>query len=250
MMKKERNLRLAVTGILLLTIVAAGVGLYKSANDDTSENPSELQQEELAQQDTVEEEITEIPESEDVTTPNAEAKMEETEQMAQEEPEEESLTAEETVTDTVDEVLPALDFTEYTVMNWPVQGDVLIDYSMDGAVYFPTLEVYKYNPAIILSAEENQEVQAAADSKVVSITENEETGITVTMDMGNGYQASYGQLQNVTVVPDQIVPEGTVIATVAMPTKYYTTEGTNLYFSMTKDGKAVDPVMYLETGEE
>ena len=43
-------------------------------------------------------------------------------------------------------------------MEWPVSGDVLIDYSMDGAVYFPTLEVYKYNPAVILSAQADQQV--------------------------------------------------------------------------------------------
>lgn len=240
MMKRERNLRLTVTGILLLAMVAAGIGLYRSADHDTNDNSLELQQEELAQQETLEEEI---PESEDVTTPNVEAEI-------VEEPEEEPEIVEETITEMVDEVLPALDFTENSVMNWPVQGDILIDYSMDGAVYFPTLEVYKYNPAIVLSAEENQEVQATANSKVLSVTEDEETGTTVTMDLGNGYQAVYGQLEEVFVNVDQLVPAGTVIGTVASPTKYYSTEGTNLYYAMTKDGSAIDPVMYLETVEE
>ena len=70
------------------------------------------------------------------------------------------------------------------------------------------------------------------------------------MDMGNGFQAVYGQLQDVCVEPQQTVAAGTVIGTVAAPTKYYSEEGANLYFAMTKDGQAVDPVMYLDTGEE
>lgn len=31
---------------------------------------------------------------------------------------------------------------------WPAAGTILIDYSMDGSVYFPTLNQYKYNPAL------------------------------------------------------------------------------------------------------
>ena len=62
---------------------------------------------------------------------------------------------------------------------------------------------------------------AAANSKVLSVEEDSETGMTVTMDMGNGYQAVYGQLKDVTVAPEQTITAGTVIGTVAQPTKYY-----------------------------
>ena len=37
------------------------------------------------------------------------------------------------------------------------------------------------------------------------------------------------------------VTEGQVIGTVAGPTKYYVTEGNNLYFAMKRNGKAVNP---------
>ena len=252
MMKRERNLRLLVSGVLLLAIVAAGIGLYQADSGKSAEKQN--RQEELAKDETesdVPSEYEDSLQSEDVNTPNAQAQMEEEAQDPKaDENDAQSQEMQETVTENVEEVLPALDFGENTVMQWPVQGDVLIDYSMDGAVYFPTLEEYKYNPAVILSAAESQAVQAAANSKVVSVSENEETGVTVTMDMGNGYQAVYGQLQDVSVEPEQTVAAGTVIGTVAAPTKYYSSGGTNLYFAMTKDGEAVDPVMYLDTGEE
>ena len=34
------------------------------------------------------------------------------------------------------------------------------------------------------------------------------------------------------------------------PTKYYVKEGANLYFSMTKDGNPIDPMIYIETVTE
>ena len=94
-------------------------------------------------------------------------------------------------------ILPELNFSEETVLQAPVNGQVLIDYSMDSTVYFPTLNVYKYNPAVIISAAEGEQVLSAANGRVTSITQDEETGRTVTMDLGNGYEAIYGQLQEV-----------------------------------------------------
>ena len=94
---------------------------------------------------------------------------------------------------------PTLNFTESSLMEWPVNGQVVLDYNMDNTIYFPTLNVYKTNPAIAISAEVGTPVAAVADGKVVSIAENEETGTTVTLDMGNGYQAVYGQLKDVTL---------------------------------------------------
>ena len=33
---------------------------------------------------------------------------------------------------------------------WPIEGDVLLDYSMDSTIYFPTLEQYRCNPAMVI----------------------------------------------------------------------------------------------------
>ena len=37
------------------------------------------------------------------------------------------------------------------------------------------------------------------------------------------------------------VDEGDILGFVATPTKYYTLEGANLYFALTKDGEPVNP---------
>ena len=106
-----------------------------------------------------------------------------------------------------------LNFTEDSIMEWPVRGTVLVDYNMNETVYYPTLDQYRVSPAISLQAVEDAPVYAAADGQVLSITQDACTGTTVTMELGNGYQAVYGQLKD---------------------------------FAMRKDGTPVDPFEYLE----
>ena len=112
-------------------------------------------------------------------------------------------------------------------------------------MYFPTLNVYKTSPAIAISAEVGTPVMAVANGQILSITENEETGTTVTVDMGNGYQAIYGQLKDVPFQAEEYVSAGAVLGYINEPTKYYTKEGANLYFALQKDGTPLDPLQYL-----
>lgn len=143
-------------------------------------------------------------------------------------------------------VQPNLDFQEEDGLVWPIVGDVLINYSMDRTIYFPTLEQYKYNPAIVIAATQGEMISAAADGRVTSVTYDPTIGNTVVMDLGNGYELTYGQLENITVSEGSYVNVGDGIGTVASPTKYYSIEGTNVYFKLTKDGVPVNPMSRLQ----
>lgn len=143
-------------------------------------------------------------------------------------------------------VQPELDFGEEDALVWPIVGDVLINYSMDKTIYFPTLDQYKYNPAIVISATQGENITAAADGRVTSVSFDPGTGNTVVMELGNGYELTYGQLENITVSEGSFVHVGDGIGTVAAPTKYYSTEGTNVYFKLTKDGEPVNPMSKLQ----
>ena len=122
----------------------------------------------------------------------------------------------------------------------------MLDYSMDRTVYFPTLDLYKCNPAVLIQGEAGTPVKAAADGVVKAVGENEELGNYVNMDLGNGYELTYGQLSEETPEPGDFVEAGAYVGSLAEPTKYYVVEGTNLYFQMTKDGEPVDPVDFME----
>jgi len=153
---------------------------------------------------------------------------------------------EEPVQETSADVAKALSFHEKDNLGWPVAGNVLINYSMDKTVYFPTLQQYKYSPAIVIGASEGENIAASADGKVLSVFEDAEIGQAVTVDIGNGYELTYGQLKDIMVLKGDVVSSGDVIGKVAAPTKYYSVEGPNVYFKLTKDGTPVNPLSSLE----
>lgn len=143
-----------------------------------------------------------------------------------------------------------LSFKEADGLLWPVNGNVIMDYSMDHTVYFATLMQYRTNPAMILDAEVGTEVKAAADGIVTAIeTDNEETGLTVTMNIGDGYSVIYGQLDNVSLEVGDSISEGEVIGTINEPTKYYSVEGSNLYFMVLEDDQSLNPMLFLRSNQ-
>lgn len=137
-------------------------------------------------------------------------------------------------------------FSEADTLSMPVAGEIILTYSMDSTIWFPTLGVYKCNPGLYIAGDVGTNVTASASGTVDNITMNEELGNVVTIDMGNGYKATYGQLENIAVSQGEVVLTGAVIGTVASPTIYYTTEGSGVYFELTKDGSPTNPLEYME----
>lgn len=138
-----------------------------------------------------------------------------------------------------------LHFSAEEGLSWPMQGDVILGFHMDKTVYFATLDQYKYNPAILIAGDVNSKVYAAAQGKITDISQNEVTGCTVTMDLGDGYTAIYGQLKELNFEVGDLVEEGQVLGYVSEPTKYFSVEGSNLYFEIQKDGVPQDPVAVI-----
>ena len=139
-----------------------------------------------------------------------------------------------------------LDFADTDKLSWPVTGNIVLGYSMDTTTYFPTLDQYKVNPANVIQSEVSTPVSAPADARVVSVGTNEEIGNYVNLDLGNGYTAVCGQLKEIPVVENEYVHQGDLLGYVAEPTKYYTVEGTNVFFEFLKDGVPVDALDFLE----
>ena len=131
-------------------------------------------------------------------------------------------------------------------MSWPVQGNVILDYSMDSTIYFLTLDQYKCNPALIIQGDVSEPVAAPAEAQVTEVGSNEEIGNYVVLDLGSGYTAVCGQLKDVQVAQKQYVAKDTTLGYVAEPTKYYSIEGNNVYFELMHDGEPVDALDYLE----
>lgn len=137
-------------------------------------------------------------------------------------------------------------YSSENVMSWPVRGEVIMDYSMDKTIYYPTLQEYKCNPSILIQSEEGTDVAAAFSGTVADVYHDAQLGTVVEMSLGNGYEAYYGQLENVNVAVGDTVRQGQIIGTVSTPTRFYSIEGSHLNFRVTRDGEPVDPLDYLD----
>ena len=139
-----------------------------------------------------------------------------------------------------------LNFAQTQSMMWPVEGNVLLDYSMDSTIYFPTLEQYKCNSGIVIQGEVSQPVAAPANARVLETGVNEEIGNYLILDLGDEYSLICGQLKEVSAVTGEYLEKGQVMGYVAEPTKYYTVEGPNVFMELRKGEQAMDPLDYLE----
>lgn len=149
-------------------------------------------------------------------------------------------------TEAVDGPALQLNFNEDSKLKWPIEGNVILDYSMNATVYFSTLKQYKYNPAILIQGEVNTPVVAAADGIVTEISSNEEIGDYVVMTLGNDYQLVYGQLKALEVAEGDSVEKGQLLGYISEPTKYYVVEGSNLYLELLNGTEPVDPLDFME----
>ena len=139
-----------------------------------------------------------------------------------------------------------LNFDKSAGLLWPISGNVVIPYSPDHSVYYPTLDQFSISEAMVLSATVGTEVKAAAKGVVTSIEEDHRTGTTVTLALGNDTSLVYGQLDVTELEVGDVVEAGACLGTVAEPTRYYVIEGPNLYFQVLEGETSIDPTELLQ----
>ena len=232
--KMKKNKEYIIAGSLLSLAIVGMVFAYQTESD--SKKAKEEDKNQVAFQEVEEDKEEEKEEVEDVSNILA-AKQKE--QQEQEQEAEKAEQEQETANTT-----PTLHFAGE--LEWPANGNVIMNYSMDKTVYFKSLDQYRYNPAVVIGANVNDAVTSAAVGKILEISNNEVTGCTVSVDLGDGYQAIYGQLKEVPKQAGSYVEAGEVIGYISEPTKYYSEEGSNLYFQLLKDGTPVDPMTYFQ----
>lgn len=252
-MMNNKKAKIILNGAVLAVMAALGITVYQIGTSSSKEEIMyEEVKEEAKEESNTEPQISEETKEEalvDADTSKVKASVEkseeaegteDTEEMSEEMPVETAANPQAAPLN-----LPDVNFSEETLMEWPIHGNILVDYSMDSTVYFPTLDQYRLSPAIAVQADEGAPVMSAVNGTVYSVEETAKTGTTVTMELGNGYQAVYGQLKDLNVSEGDTVEKGAIIGYVNAPTKYYSEEGSNLYFAMKKDGKPIDPIAYL-----
>lgn len=143
-------------------------------------------------------------------------------------------------------VKPNITFNPSEKMIWPVSGSVLMPYSMV-PIHFKTLDQYKVNPAMYIASDIGGQVVVAAEGIVESVTNEPETGITVTIYHGSGYKTIYGQLGEALAVKEgDLVKKGQLLGVVEKPTKYHVLLDSHVYFKVLNNEKSIDPTTLIE----
>lgn len=145
-----------------------------------------------------------------------------------------------------DGVISGLNFSAETGMLWPITGDVLMPFSPDHAIYHKTLDSYRTSNYVLLGGETGTHVSAAVDGVVTAISEELKTGTTITMQVSPNHEIVYGMLADITVKEGDYVDAGTVFATVAEPTKYFSEEGSGVYLQVLENDEPVNPMLFLQ----
>lgn len=247
---KGKGASVALVLCFVAVIAMVGAFTYNNYQDRMEQQlaQAEEQTEELTKEDSEETTADDIvlPESKRNTSDTEDKENEEEESNGEEDADKETSEAEST--DNVSTAGQTADvwFSEESILEWPASGAILINYSMDQTVYFSTLEQYKYNPALIIGGTVGENIGASAPGIVTNVEQDAQTGLTVTLDMGNGYSAVYGQLKEVPVQIGDYVEKGQIVGYLSEPTKYFSMEGPNLYFEVLKDEVPVNPLDFME----
>jgi len=136
-----------------------------------------------------------------------------------------------------------------SILQWPVYGNVIINYSMEKMVYLETLDSYKYFPGMCIEAEVGTPVVAGATGEVISVTNEPDTGLTVAMRIGPEYVIYYGQLDQCDLKVGDHINRGEEFAKVGKQTNHFLVEGSHLYLRLERDEESVNPLSYLDFSE-
>ena len=110
---------------------------------------------------------------------------------------------------------------------------VVLGYSTDHAIYDPTLEQYRTNASVSLSAKQGTEVKAAADGVVKEVKKDAQAGNLVRIAHGEDWLTTYGQLADAVAVK-----EGESVK-----------QGEHLIFAMEQNGEPQNPMEKMKTAE-
>ncbi len=129
----------------------------------------------------------------------------------------------------------------------PLDGTTVTVFSMTELLYDETMADWRTHNGMDIQAAEGDAVKTAADGKVVKVEDDELMGTTVYIEHEDGYTTQYSSLlADPPVAEGQAVSAGDIIGYVGDTASAESNMGPHLHFSVTKDGKVVDPNEYVK----
>ena len=133
----------------------------------------------------------------------------------------------------------------------PVTNATKITEYSDTMVFNSTLNRFSSHKAMDIFAEEGTEVYAVYEGTIENVENSLLSGVTVTIDHGNGLKTIYNSLEDAEdVFIGQKVAQGDVIGYVSTTNKQEYKEGAHLHFEVEENGVIIDPSKYLTINEK
>lgn len=128
----------------------------------------------------------------------------------------------------------------------PVFGSICLDFSDSELLYSKTLDMWATHDGLDIKAEEGSQVRAVMDGKISEVTNDPQWGMTIAIDHGGGITTIYSNLSTLDMVTlGQEVKKGDVISGIGRTAIIEIAEEAHLHFEIMKDGKNLDPKIYL-----
>lgn len=146
-------------------------------------------------------------------------------------------------------IVPVPDIPQWSS---PVEGYVFKQHSTETLVYSLTLGDYRVHKGIDISASAGSEVKACLDGKIENVYYDPMMGYSVSILHGDGmisYYKNLGEELPETVVEGREVKSGEVIGYIGESAMIEFSDEPHLHFELEIDGKAADPLEYLDYSE-
>ncbi len=128
----------------------------------------------------------------------------------------------------------------------PLDGTTVTVFSMTELLYDETMADWRTHDGLDIQAAEGDAVKTAAAGTVQQVVDDELMGTTVVIEHAGGYTTQYSSLQpEPPVRQGQTVSAGDIIGTVGSTAAAENNMGPHLHFSVSKDGKIIDPAEYV-----
>ena len=153
----------------------------------------------------------------------------------------------EDVEDTIipEPVVKVIDFS------MPIEAPTAITEYTETLVFNKTLKRYSSHLATDFFAPEGTPVKAVYEGKIEKIDNSLLTGVSITIDHGDGLKTVYNSLESGdNLAVGQTVNKGEVIGYVSVNNRQESGYGAHLHFEVIEKGESIDPVKYLVIDEK
>ena len=129
----------------------------------------------------------------------------------------------------------------------PLDGTTVTVFSTTELMYDETMADWRTHDGVDIRAEEGDAVKTAAAGTVKEVRYDDLMGVTVVISHADGYETQYSSLQQEPPVEQgKTVEAGDIIGLVGSTAAAEGDVGPHLHFSVSKDGRVVDPQEYVK----